>query len=465
MKLTQSLMVASALLLSVWQASATAATLNDVLEAAWQADSQWSAARRTWEANQQGRVQGRAALLPSVSAQYSILENDRKNSGDTVDGSVDQEFRTTTTTLQLLQPLFRPAAWFSYRQADAFTSVAEAQFHEARQDFLLRVSEQYFNVLRAWENLDAARAEARAIERQLDQTRERFEVGLVPITDVHEAEAAADLSQVAVIVADSEFGIARDRLEALTERRWEQLALLQSDLPLAGPDPQDPQSWVDRARAQNPVILAALRSSDAAQYESRSRLSDQLPTIDFVAQHQRAETDGEFIVGGTNLVDGESNQRTNSYGIEINLPLFQGGALNSRRKQAALEASASKDQYRQAWRDVGQQTLALHRTVNADLLRIRARGQAIRSAESALRATESGYEVGTRNIVDVLNAQRNLFNARRDYANARYDYIVNTLTLKSLAGQLEEQDLANINDWLAPEDTIELYQPLASDEG
>ena len=438
---------------------AQAATLHDVLEAAWEADSEWSAARNTWEAEQQTRVQGRAALLPNVSAQYSWLENDRKNSSSAFSGTIDQSFQTETTTLRLLQPLFRPAAWYGYRGAAAITSVAEAQFQEARQNFLLRVSEQYFNVLRAWENLDAARAEERAIARQLEQTRERFEVGLVPITDVHEAEAAYDLSQVALIVADADFGIARDRLEALTDRSWDTLATLRAELPLAGPDPEDPQEWVSRARENNPVILAALRASDAARYESRSRLSDQLPTVDFVAQHQRAKTDGEFIVGGTTLVDGESEQRTNSYGIEINLSLFQGGALNSRRKQAALQASASQDQYRQTWRDVGQQTLALHRTVKADLLRVRARSQAIRSAESALRATESGYEVGTRNIVDVLNAQRLVFNARRDYANARYDYIINSLTLKALAGQLDEQDLVAVNEWLTMDNAVELDQP------
>lgn len=444
--------------------SAQAATLADVLEAAWTADSEWSAARNTWQAERQNRIQGRAALLPNISAQYSSIENDRENAIAGQAGIFNQSFRTDTTTVQLLQPLFRPAAWYGYRQADAITSVAEAQFQEARQDFLLRVSEQYFNVLRAWENLDAARAEERAIQRQLEQTRERFEVGLVPITDVHEAEAAHDLSRVGVIVADSEFGIARDRLEALTERRWEELANLRADLPLTGPDPEDPQAWVLRARENNPAIVAALRGSDAARYASRQRLSDQLPTIDFVAQYQNAETDGEFLIGGTNPVEGTSETTTESWGIEINLPLFQGGALNSQRKQAALEAAASQDRYRQTWRDVGQQTLALYRTVSADLLRIRARGQAIRSAESAVRATESGYEVGTRNVVDVLNAQRNLFNARRDYANARYDYIVNSLRLKAISGQLEEEDLANINDWLAADNNVDLYQPLGEGE-
>lgn len=431
--------------------AARAATLAEVLDAAWQADAQWSAALRIWEAEQQNVIQGRSALLPSVNASYTWLEN-RREFPDL--GIPSRESTDQALTFTLAQPLFRPGAWNAYKQSDAATSVAAAQFQQSRQDFLLRVAEQYFGVLRAWENLTSIRAEERAIGRQLEQTRERFDVGLVPITDVYEAEAAYDLTRVELIVLESEFDIARDRLEALTGRTWQSLAALRDELPLSGPEPADPTQWVELAREQNPALLASLHESEAARYLARQDSYAMAPTVDLIAQHQRTKTD--LDLGGNQL--GQIGQDINStaYGIEVNMPLFAGGGLNSRRKQSALRHAASQDIYQQTWRDVGQQTLATYRMVSANAQRITARAQAIRSAESALEATEAGYEVGTRNIVDVLNAQRTLFAARRDYANARYEYIIDSLGLKALAGVLEEQDLQQVNNWLEPMNQVEL---------
>lgn len=429
----------SAALLST---TVSSATLQEVLDKAWAADYELHQAQRQLEAGQQQRIQGRAALLPSVGVQYSHLDNDRelKSTG------TDETFDTETTTVRLTQPLFRPGAWYSRQSAVAATRLAEAQFATARQDFLLRVAEQYFGVLRAWENLSAARAEERAIRRQLEQTRERFDVGLIPITDVHEAEAIYDTSQVGVIMTEAAFRIAGDQLKALTGTEWTALSGLADDLPLEAPEPADGNAWVSLAQQYNPQLLAAEAARDAAGHNTRQQLANQLPVVDLVAQHQNHNTDA------TNSL----SARSNSYGVEISMPLFQGGALQSRRKQSALEAEASRDAYQQAWRDVGQRTLAAWRTLQADLLRINARQQAIRSAQSALRATESGYEVGTRNIVDVLNAQRGLFAAQRDYANARHDYILSSLSLKALAGLLATEDLLQIDQWLSPENAVSL---------
>ncbi|MCK0538691.1 TolC family outer membrane protein [Alcanivorax quisquiliarum] len=443
-----SIAAAAALALAV-TGTAHSATLADVLESAWQADSQWSGALRTWEAEQETLVQGRSGLLPSVHASYAWLDNDIKL---TSSPGGETDFETETLTVSLVQPLFRPGAWYAYKQADAATSLAAANFQQARQDFLLRVAQQYFGVLQSWENLVSIRAEERAIGRQLEQTRERFDVGLVAVTDVHEAEAVYDLTRVERILAEADFDIARDRLEALTGRSWESLAALQEDLPLDGPQPAEPQQWVEMARQQNPTVLAALYQAETARHFASQRAWDHGPTVDLVAQHQRYKNDASGPIGTLNQPD----TRTNAYGIEVNLPLFQGGGINSRRKQAALQHEASQDRYQQAWRDVGQQTLGTYRLVSANALRISARAQAIRSAESALEATQAGYEVGTRNIVDVLNAQRTLFAARRDYANARYEYILDSLGLKALSGVLAEDDLMQVNAWLSPADLVEL---------
>jgi outer membrane protein len=440
--------VLAALALGISQ-TVPASDLEDIRNAAWQADSEWAVARRTWEAEQENVTQGRAALLPSVDASYSDIETERELEGE----PTEQEFDTKILSVQAVQPLFRPGAWYRYKQSKAATSQAEAEFKRARQDFLLRVSEQYLGVLRTWDNLVAARAEEKAIGRQLEQTRERFDVGLVPVTDVEEAQAAYDLSQANLIVAESNFFVARDRIEALTNQRWDELATLREDLPLAGPEPADPEQWVELARGSNPDVTASRHAATASRYQARQQLSQQLPSVDLVGSW--SESEQPFSLG--EQLSSEFETTETRVGIEVSMPLFRGGALNSQRKQAALRHEAAEEQYQRVYRDAGQQARSLFRTVSADALRVKARKQAIRSARSALEATRSGYEVGTRNVVDVLSAQRNLFNAQRDYANARYDYILNGLRLKATAGVLQEEDLAQVNAWLSEDNQVSLY--------
>lgn len=441
---------------------ARAADLEAIRNAAWDADSEWTAARRTWKAEQETLTQGRSGLLPSVTASY----RDTESEFDPADVDGTTSFENTTLSIEARQPLFRPEAWFGYQQAQAATSRAEAKFRQARQDFYLRVSEQYLGVLRAWENLVSARSEEKAISRQLEQTRNRFDVGVVPRTDVEEARAAHDLSRSRLIGAKSEFLIARDKLEALTGKRWEKLAVLGDELPLNGPQPAEPARWVERARAQNPQVQARESGAEAARQNARQRLAGQLPTVDLIGSWQDAQQTNPFTENGR-VGSFSSDAQTTTYGIEVRMPLFRGGALNSQRKEAALRHEAARAQYERAHRDAGQRARSLYRRVNSDALRVKARRQAIRSAESALEATQSGYEVGTRNVVDVLNAQQNLYGARRDYANARLDYILNSLRLKATAGMLKEQSLARINGWLSREETLDLYsvgQKEATDE-
>lgn len=437
------LVLTAGLLMGSLSSATYAETLADALEAAWQADPEWSAALRTWEAGQENKKQGLAALLPNVSAKYNWMDNELHPQGMS---SVD--FKTESVSATLAQPLFRPEAWYAYQQGKAATSAADAEFLQARQAFLQRVASTYFDVLRAWENLTSAQAEERAIAEQLEQTQERYEVGLVAQTEVHEAEAAYDLTKVNVITLQAEFDIARDKLEALTGRSWKQMATLLEDLPLETPEPSEPNKWIELAQAQNPSIVAALQQTEVLRHASRQQTSRMLPTVDLVAQHQRTLQQPSF--------NPQPKGYVNSYGVEVNLPLFQGGGLNSKRKQSALEHEASVESYQQAWRDVGQQTLASFRSVMANASNVKARKQAIRSAESALEATQAGYDVGSRNIIEVLNAQRNLFAAQRDYANARYDYILSSLTLKSLAGVLSEDDLMQVNGWLSTIDQVDL---------
>tara|TARA_Y100001001_G_scaffold129071_1_gene128104 strand:+ start:726 stop:1379 length:654 start_codon:yes stop_codon:yes gene_type:complete len=212
---TQSL----ALLLTALGGSVHAANLVEVANAAWSYDGTWRAARMTWNADQQLLVQGRAALFPNVSASYGRYDNEQ----EIEDLGLEQNYGSEVSTFTLTQPLFRVDAWYGYKEAKSSTDIAQANFEQARQDFVLRVAQGYFGVLRAWDNWVSAKAEEKAIGRQLEQTQERFDVGLVPATDVEEAQATYDLTQVNLIVARQQYEIARDQLETLTGQQWETL--------------------------------------------------------------------------------------------------------------------------------------------------------------------------------------------------------------------------------------------------
>ena len=455
---------ATALSLSL-SGAAGATDLEDVLNAAREADPEFAAAQRTWEADQQSVKQGRGALLPSINASYSHTRNDQPLENTPVAGQeVDQEFDLQTTTVSLVQPLFDPEAWYSYSQGKALTSVGEARFEQARQDFLLRVAQRYTDVLRTWDNLLAARAAERAFSRQLDQTRERFDVGLVPITDLHEAEAARDLGTVTRIVAESDFSVARNNLEAFTGMSLDSIDGLAAEIPVTGPQPADPEAWVERALEANPSLLAARYQADAAKATARQGLSRQLPTVDLIGQYQHQHyLDEEFYDPG-NVGIGGRDVSGNSIGIQVNVPLFAGGALNSQRLQASYQYQASEEQFRLTHRNISQNARSLTQVVAANAKRVSARRQALVSAESVLQATQSGYEVGTRNAVDLLNAQQRLFQAQSDYANARYDYILDSLRLKALAGMLTEQDILEINGWLTSTVTVRMEPPAQEEE-
>lgn len=431
-------------------ALAETADLTDVLNAASSADPEWAAAQRSLDADQQLASQGRAALLPSLTASYGLTRSYRD-----FDGATDEtRFTTDVAALTLVQPLFRPDAWYSKNQGKALSNAGEARFEQARQDFLLRVTQRYLDVLRRWEDLHTAQAEERALSRQLEQTQERFDVGLVPVTDVEEAKAAYDLARAGLILAEADFDISRDQLEAMTGKSWEKLAGLREDLPMTGPEPAQPSHWMERARSNNPQVLASRYEADSAKAAARQRTSAQLPSVNLVGRYEMVGYSN--IDGPVGVITNQTDYDGKSIGIEASMPLFAGGGLNSQRKEASYRYQAAEEAYRLVWRDVGQGAQSLARQVQASALNVAARKQALRSAESALRATESGYEVGTRNVVDVLTAQRNLYANQRDYSAARYDYIVASLQLQAAAGDLTTDDIGLINGWLSTEISVEL---------
>lgn len=428
--------------------SAQAGTLQDVRKAAQQADSQLLAAQRTWQADQQLASQARGALLPDISASYSI-----KRQYNTPEGYAEQEWTNKTLGVSLVQPLFRLDAWYGYQQAQAVVSANEAIFEKAKQDFLLRVATQYVNVLRTWDALQFALANEKAIGRQLEQTQERYKVGLVPVTDVQQAKSIYDKAKVTLITARSQFAIARDQLEALTATDWNTLAGLKNTLPMNGVTPDDPAEWIALAQKQNPQLIASKLQAKAKSLNAKVKMGEMLPKLNLVGGYQHQHGSARNIAAAPGH---DADAKGKYIGLELSVPLFTGGTLNSQRKEAALRAQAAEATYKLTYRKVGQSARSQFRKVETDALRVTAGAQAIQSAQTALDAVREGYKVGTNTIIDVLDAESTLFQARSNYADARYDYLIDSLSLKATAGVLNVDDLKQVNTWLDTTHPIDL---------
>jgi outer membrane protein len=320
---------------------------------------------------------------------------------------------------------------------------ATANFGSAKQGLLLRVAEAYFQVLGAEDNLNFTRAEQKAIAEQLKQAKQRFKVGLTAITDVHEAQARYDQSVAQSIAAENRLAVSRESLREITGQYFSVLAPLSKQSPLIAPDPQNIEQWVNTAKDKSLPLLAAEQAMRIAREEIARNRAGHYPTLDLVASQSHTETDGGAFVTFT----GKQTDDTR-IGVQLNLPLYQGGLVSSQTRQAAYKYQQARELYEQQQRATERQTRNAYLNVLANISQVKAFRQALQSTRTALEATEAGYQVGTRTAVDVLNARREVFRAERDYAQARYAYILETLRLKQAAGTLGEQDLAAINRWL-----------------
>lgn len=455
--------------LALWLASSagSADTLREIYELALENDAQLKAARATWRADAEALALGRSALLPQLRAEGSYTDADTEQNGvqprfDTATGdllplnqTVEGDLETTAWSVRLTQPLFDLPAWFSFQRGQELSNQAEAQFTAEQQELIIRVAGAYFDVLRAQDNLRAAQAEERATQRQLEQTQQRFEVGLIAITDVHEARAAYDTVVAQRLTFEGQVAIALEQLSVITGRNHTELWLLDKDFPVAPPVPADRAAWVAFALENNPSLKAALYGMEAARYNARSKRMEHLPKLSGSLLHQEEEVNGQQQYGVANQsyrFPGDADTETQAVMLSVTMPIFTGGYISAERRQAAERYNAALQERIYVERSVVQGARAQHIAVVTDAQRVQARAQAIVSAQSALDATQAGYEVGTRNIVDVLNAQRVLFASARDYANARYDYVLDSLQLKETAGTLNPEDVLELNQWLvAPE--------------
>ena len=317
----------------------------------------------------------------------------------------------------------------------------------------MRVVTRYFDVLAAEDRLTSINADRRAIARQLEQARQRFEVGLIAITDVQESQAAYDQAVASEIQAKRELATAREFLREITGEYVRELSAPEEEFPLASPNPATEESWIDLAMDQNLALVSSRFDEEIARDEISSRRTGHYPTLDLVAGIEDSDTDiTNLTIGGNPTANPEfpTDSSRESIFLQFNLPLFSGGTTSSEVKEAVYLHRASREQLQRVTRETERQARDAYLGVNSEISRVNALDQAVESSRTALEATQAGFEVGTRTIVDVLLSQRSLYTAITNYEASRYTYIGNVLRLKLAAGTLRVQDLEEIDQNLVP---------------
>lgn len=423
--------------------------LISVYKSAVDNNADLAAARADLAARQEAVPQARAGLLPALSAGADLSNTDNDVGIDTGDRRTERSGLVYQANLS--QPVFRADRWYQLQAAKAVSEQASLEFSATEQNLILKTAESYFSVLRAQDNLAATRAEEAAFKRQLDQARERFDVGLSDKTDVLEAQAGYDTARANRMIAEQQVDDAFQALTTLTDRQYDSLEGIRHTLPIVGPTPNDAKAWVDTAAQQNLSLQASRYAVDAAEETLRQRKAGHAPTLDLVASYRKGDNDSlGYINSGTPpRYTGDAEQQ--SIGLQLSVPIFSGGLTSSQVRESYQRLNQSEQSSESLRRQIVENTRNLHRAVNTNVEQVSARKQSIISNQSALEATEIGYQVGTRNIVDVLDAQRQLYSSVRDYNNARYSYIIDNLRLKQAAGTLAPSDLEALSAYLKPD--------------
>ncbi len=421
---------------------AHAIDLLQVYQEALANDAPYASARATLTAGQEKATQGRAGLLPTVGVGGSYNRSDFNSTSSGI--PVSRNFSSNGYTISLSQPLLRLANWEQYQQGKLSVAVSEAQFAQAQQDLIVRVAQAYFDVLAAQDALASVQAQKSAITEQLASAKRNFEVGTATITDTHEAQARFDLAVAQEFAAQNDLEIKRTALQQIIGKPAGELATLRPGLRLTPPEPAVVDTWVQSAEQQNYGVLGQQLALEIAQREIKRNRAGHLPTVDLVASRNHNNQTGSTLSAVGSVAD------VNTIGVQWNIPLFSGFAVDSRVREAIALEDKSRSDLENARRVAAQGARQAYLGVNSGLAQVKALEAAEISSQSALDSNRLGYQVGVRINIDVLNAQQQLYSTRRDLAKARYDTIVNGLRLKSAAGALKEEDLAQINALLNP---------------
>ena len=436
--------------------------LVTILQLALDNDPSLKQAQASYRANRENVIQSRSSMLPSLGvgagtsrltsgftdSQYINMTNPL--TGETVRTKVrdGHSFRPGINNhnwgVSLTQSVFNLPNWYSFQSAEATDRAAAVNLAAQEQDLIMRVATAYFDVLRAQDLLETNIQEEEAAQRSLEQTQQREAVGLVAITDVYDSQAAYDLARNTTILQQDFLRSRYEALEAITGQGHPDIDELLDNFPIVEVEGNLNQ-WETQADNNSLAIAAAEFNLDASRQTLRARKSDGLPTLDLQGFYGHIVT--APIVSQGVQIGGGASDRT-QLALNLNIPLYTGGTLSSRKRAAEYNVVAAQESLELTKRELTQNIRNAYRRVNTDVLVIAQRQQSITSAQSALDATELGAEVGTRNIVEVLLARENLFRALRMYADARYTYVIDTLVLKQIAGILTPQDIIELNEWL-----------------
>ncbi len=479
------------LLITCFSPLASADNLSSIYQMAITNDPQWQAIVENYKAEQEIKTQARSLLLPVVGAVYSKsrVTQDAPNIGVGTDpnlntqlqncfdinnqvtpdcnenvinyilggnsilqlkenGTSKQSTTVDNLSLQLTQPLFNLERWNQYKKSSFVKSKLDSEHEFALQQFVLRVAEAYFNTLKAAEDLAFVKKEELGIGEQLQRSRQRYDAGISGLSEVREAQGAYDRSRTAVLIAQTIYEGALENLNSITNSQQKNLAKLREDFPVTNPQPEDEENWVQQALRSNKKVLTSFHLDQAARQDVVEKNSRHAPTVDFIAGLSNIKTDNgkDAPLGSSgNLLS--DTQRT-TVGIQITVPLYTGGLVSSQARQASSRSHAAHASLAAEQRAAAALTRNTYRSVVNDVKRVELAKKAVLSSQSALEATQSGYQAGTRNLFDILQAQRSVFAASRDYSGARYDYIMHSLRLKQISGSLSKTDLAILDDWL-----------------
>ena len=406
----------------------SAENLEQIYALAKENDPQFKSAKAALNAAYESVKITRGNFLPDVNLSAGYADNDT----DAV--NVD-EGGTTTYSINLKQPIYRSDLNATHSRNKNYVLQAEADFATAEQNLILRVATQYFAVLGAQDNYEFSQAELRANSRQLEQTKQRFEVGLVAITDVHEAQARYDLSVAQNIEAENKLNNETESLRAITGKYISNFASLKSESPLTPPEPDDIEYWTKMALEKNQFLQSSQHFAAQSRDSVNVQKAAHKPTLDFTASKSRSDSDS-----GT--------YDNTSVGIQFGMNLFNGGSTSASVRQAEHTLTQAMETLEEAHRATQRNVRNSFLSVRSAVSQVKAYNQAVISSQSRLKASEAGFDVGTRTTVDVLDARRELFNSQRQYSRSRYDYILEKLRLEQFVGDLNEEDVKNINSWL-----------------
>jgi outer membrane protein len=415
--------------------AAHAANLSDIYRDAQAHDAQYAAARAAYQAGQERSVQGRAGLLPSVNVGGNVRYND-------ISGELqDNAFDSNQLAVRASQPLYRKQNMVQYEQSKEQVKIAEMQFKVAEQDLILRVARVYFDVLQSQDNIAFLNAQKAAIAEQLASAKRNFEVGTATITDTHEAQARYDLAVAEEITEQNLLNIRQRTLEKLIGKPPVALdTLIESAQLKTESGPID--EWADRAAEGNLQAEIQRIAKVIADQEVERNRAGHYPTLDAVASYS---IDNNIAIGAQPI-----DTRTGVVGLELNLPIYQGGLISSRVREAVANQEKARQDLEESTREASLRARDAYLTVNSTAARVRALEQALVSTKAQLDSTKLGLDVGVRTSLDVLNAEQQVLSAQRELAAARYNHLQTRLLLKAAVGTLSPADLAELDQSLKP---------------